>query len=172
MRPASIACLVKPGPVISLSGLWRPTASIGPWIATPSNSIRAFFASRPDRRQPPILLVVTHVDLLRPFSEWAPPYDIANPTAEKAKSIRAALEQISGDLGLPLDRIVPVSLDERWPAYNIAVVWALIMATLPEAMRAQLVRRLRGSGSGWSWRKLLSQAVGAGRVAARALSKS
>lgn len=135
-------------------------------------SIRAFFASRPDRRQPPILLVVTHVDLLRPFSEWAPPYDIANPTAEKAKSIRAALEQISGDLGLPLDRIVPVSLDERWPAYNIAVVWALIMATLPEAMRAQLVRRLRGSGSGWSWRKLLSQAVGAGRVAARALSKS
>ena len=86
--------------------------------------------------------------------------------------MRAALEQTSVDLGLPMGRIVPVSLDENRPAYNVDVVWALITETLPEATRAQLVRRLRGSASAWSWRKLMSQAVGAGRVATRALSKS
>ena len=135
------------------------------------DAIRAFFASRPDRRPPPILLVATHIDQLRPFPEWAPPYDIANPSTEKAMSIRAALEQISADLELSMERIVPVCLDGDRPAYNVEVVWALITETLPEALRAQLVRRLRSSASGWSWRKLMSQAVGAGRVATRVLSK-
>lgn len=153
------------------------------WVATANradraedrqalDAIRAFFASRPERRPPPIILVVTHVDLLRPFSEWSPPYDIENPSSEKAASIRTALDRISVDLDIPLDRVVPVSLGDNRPKYNIEVVWALITATVPEAIRAQLVRRLRGSDAVWSWRKLLSQAVGAGRVAARVFSRS
>ena len=35
------------------------------------------FAARPERRPPPRLLVLTHVDLLPPRGEWSPPYALA-----------------------------------------------------------------------------------------------
>lgn len=117
------------------------------------DAIRPHFASRPDRRQPPILLIVTHIDLLRPSSEWSPPYDIATPLSEKATSIRAVLEQISIDLDVPMDHIIPVSVGENVPAYNIELVWARITELLPEAMRAHLVRPLRGTASDWTWKQ-------------------
>ncbi len=132
--------------------------------------IRAFFVNRPDRRHPPILALATHIDQLRPFQEWTPPYDINDSSNEKAKSIRAALEQVARDLGLAMDNVVPVSMAAHKPPYNIAQVWTKVAELLPEATRAQLVRRMRGA-SGWKWRKLWSQAVNAGRLTTRALSK-
>ena len=134
------------------------------------DAIRYFFASHPDRRAPPILAALTHIDLLRPYQEWQPPYDIANPLTAKAISIRAAMDQVSGDLGLAIDTIIPVSLADGRPAYNVELVWAELSEALPEAKRAQLIRRLRGA-SGWSWSKLWSQAVNAGHVTARTLTK-
>ncbi len=134
------------------------------------DSIRSYFSIRSDRRQPPILAIITHIDLLRPYQEWAPPYDIANPANAKATSIRAAMQQVSIDLNVPLDCIIPAVLAGNRPVYNIDVVWAKISGSLPEARRAQLVRRLRGA-SGWTWGKLWSQAVNAGRVATRGLTK-
>ena len=35
-----------------------------------------------------MLLVLTHVDALRPFNEWQPPYDLTSATSGKAQSIR------------------------------------------------------------------------------------
>ena len=133
-------------------------------------SIRSYFSIRTDRRRPPILAVVTHIDLLRPYQEWAPPYDIATPSSAKAGSIRAALQQVSRDLDVPINCLIPVVLGGNHPVYNIDLVWAKISELLPEARRAQLVRRLRGA-SGWTWGKLWSQAVNAGRVATRTLTK-
>lgn len=134
------------------------------------DAIRSFFASHPDRRAPPILAALTHIDQLRPYQEWQPPYDIANPTTAKAISIRAAMDQVSGDLGLPIDRFIPVSVADSRSAYNVDLVWAELSEALPEAKRAQFIRRLRGA-SDWSWSKLWSQAVNAGRVTARTLTK-
>ena len=50
------------------------------------------------------------------------------------------------------------------------VLWAELSEALPEAKRAQLIRRLR-SASGWTWAKLWSQAVNAGRVTAQIVTK-
>jgi len=133
-------------------------------------AVRSFFAAHPDRRQPPVLAVATHIDLLRPYQEWSPPYDIATPTTTKATSIREALDQVSGDLGLPIDWVIPVCLADNRPTYNAELVWARIFDALPAAKSAQLLRRLRGAG-GWTWGKLWSQALNAGRVTARALTK-
>lgn len=133
-------------------------------------AIRSYFASHPHRRPPPILAALTHIDLLRPYQDWQPPYDIANPVAGKSASIRAAMDQVSSDLHIPVDHIIPVSLAEARPVYNVELVWAELSETLPEAKRAQFIRRLRGA-SGWSWSKLWSQAVNAGRVTARSLTK-
>src|SRR6185295_1393101 len=51
-------------------------------------AFRDWFAARPDLNRPPLLCVMTHIDQLRPFSEWEPPYDIARPAKPKEKSIR------------------------------------------------------------------------------------
>jgi 50S ribosomal subunit-associated GTPase HflX len=49
--------------------------------------LRAWFAARPDLRMPPILGVLTHIDLLSPAMEWAPPYDWQEPKRAKEKHI-------------------------------------------------------------------------------------
>ncbi len=134
------------------------------------DAVRGFFARHPDRKAPPILTVVTHIDLLRPFADWAPPYDIAHPLLPKAVSIRQSMDQICSDLALPVDGAIPVSLSPSHPHYNVDVVWAELSEALPQAQRAQLLRRLRGA-SGWTWGRLWSQAVNAGRVTARIVTK-
>ena len=134
-------------------------------------AIRQHFTDRPNRRRPPMMLAITHIDRLRPFQEWAPPYDIAAADTPKAKSISAAMQVIGHDLGFALDDIIPVCLDDAVGRYNVDAVWARIVALLPEAQRAQLVRRLGGAGSSFEWGRLWNQAVNAGRVLTRVVSR-
>src|SRR5438876_7560396 len=42
-------------------------------------SLKQWFASRIDLKMPPILGVMTHIDLLSPAMEWAPPYNWTKP---------------------------------------------------------------------------------------------
>jgi len=128
---------------------------------------RDYFASQPNRRRPPIILVVAHIDRLRPFREWTPPYDVVNADTAKAASIRATMEAYAADLGFSLGDIVPVCLEANVGRYNVDAVWAKIMAMLPEAQRTHLVRRLRDTEARWDWARVWKQAAGAGRVMAQ-----
>ncbi|MBY0231604.1 MAG: 50S ribosome-binding GTPase, partial [Gemmataceae bacterium] len=58
--------------------------------------MRAWFAARPELRCPPIVAVVTHVDLLKPSLEWKPPYDWRAGTRPKEESMRSALDAVQG----------------------------------------------------------------------------
>ena len=136
---------------------------------TALEALRAHFATRLNRRRPPLILVATHIDRLRPFGEWAPPYDLATDTREKARNIRAAVEAASTDLGFTADEVVPVSLAEARAPYNIERLWQRIADALPEATRAQLLRLLHDLKGSWRWKTVLSQAAGAGRTIAGAL---
>jgi uncharacterized protein len=128
------------------------------------DAVRTYFASTPDRRMPPIIAVATHIDLLRPVQDWAPPYDIANPTNDKAKSIRAGLDQIAADLRIDVGNVVPICLAAKRSNYNVDGVWLKMAAVLPEARSAQLIRRLRSATTGWKWSKLWSQTVNASKA--------
>lgn len=125
---------------------------------------RRHFASL-GQRPPPTLLVLSHIDRLRPFQEWAPPFDIVNADTEKARSIKAAIDTIARELEIPADRIVPVRTDAR--PYNIDALWARIFERLPEAKRQRLSRCVRDAAGSWSWSSVLSQAANAGRIVAR-----
>ena len=122
-------------------------------------AVRAAFAARPDRRPPVMLLVLTHIDRLRPFQEWAPPYDLNAADNAKAQSIRAAVEAASGDLGFDTGDIIPCSLAPD-TLYNVDAIWAAILERVPEAQRARLVRTLRDAEGAWNvggvWRQVLS----------------
>lgn len=131
--------------------------------------LRAHFAARLNRRRPPIILVATHVDRLRPFGEWAPPYDLATDRREKTRNIRAAVNAAASDLGFTEDEAVPVSMANPETPYNIERLWQRISEALPDAKRAQLLRTLHDLKDAWSWKSVWSQATGAGRTIAGAL---
>ncbi|MEE9546005.1 MAG: GTPase domain-containing protein, partial [Hyphomicrobium sp.] len=134
------------------------------------DALRDHLAARLERRAPPILIVLTHVDQLRPSQDWNPPYDLLDKENAKAVSIGEAVQVVGAELGAPVQSVVPVCLDEKRGHYNVDVVWAKTLDVMPEAQGARLVRVLAAAGSQTSWRRVWSQAVNAGRVIARTLT--
>jgi predicted GTPase len=132
--------------------------------ATALAAIRAHLASNSSRHRAPMLLVLTHIDNLRPFDEWEPPYDLMQATRPKAGSILGAMEAAGSELGFAADEMVPVRTDIAVAPYNIDAVWAKIMQLMPEAKRARLLRTLGDIKSASAWGAVWSQAVNAGRV--------
>ncbi len=116
----------------------------------------------PDRRMPPILVVVTHIDELTPALEWAPPYDLVQADRPKAGRIRDAIEHVGDVLGIDHDRIVPVCVRNVDTAYNLDLLWNLVAANLDEARFAKL-DRLRQNAQGFSAALFLSQMAAGGR---------
>jgi hypothetical protein len=132
---------------------------------------RRHFAARLNRRRPPIVFVATHIDRVRPFDEWAPPYDFAVGTDAKAANVRAAIGAAAHDLGFAADEAVPVAMPDHAEPYNIDAAWGRIAEALPEAMRAQLLRCLNELKGRRSWSSVWSQASKAGRAIAGSLTR-
>jgi uncharacterized protein len=132
---------------------------------------RRHFAARLNRRRPPIVFVATHIDRVRPFDEWAPPYDLTADTDAKAANVRAAIAAAAQDLGFGADEAVPVAMPDHAEPYNIDAAWGRIAEALPEAMRAQLLRCLNQLKAGRGWSSVWSQASKAGRAIAGSLTK-
>jgi predicted GTPase len=130
-------------------------------------ALKQRFESDPRRQKPPIVLVLTHIDRLRPFDEWKPPYDLTDRNRAKSNSIRSAVEAALSDLGLATDDVVPVRVDTPNAAYNIDALWAKIIALSPDAQRSRLLRLLSSIKSASSWGTVWSQAANAGRIFSR-----
>jgi predicted GTPase len=137
------------------------------------NALQAFrsrFDARLDRRRPPIVPVLTHIDRLRPFKEWAPPYDLRNPATEKAQAIKSAMAVVAADLGFSPNDVIPVALGTSAAAYNVDALWARIADVLPAAEQAKLHRSRSDASRRWDWYRILRQAGNAGRVLTRTLT--
>ena len=128
------------------------------------SAIRDHFSAEPNRRRPPMVLVLTHIDGLRPFGEWEPPYDLTVTAKTKSQSILAAMEAAALDLGFAVSEVVPVRVDTAVESYNVDALWAKIIGLVPEAQRARLLRTLSDIRDSASWATVWSQAASAGRV--------
>ncbi|MGR8981133.1 MAG: GTPase family protein [Gammaproteobacteria bacterium] len=106
------------------------------------SELRKWFGGRIDRRMPPVLAVVTHIDQLRPLREWHPPYDLDHPDNDKARNIREAVEVVSKSLQLAREVCLPVCLSSPADYYNLEAVLAGMVSKLPESLRAQYLRTL------------------------------
>jgi len=135
------------------------------------DEIRASANAQLARRPPPVLLVLTHVDELRPAMEWTPPYDITAPTRPKARAIRAAIDAVARTLDLPVEAIVPVAMPSGQETYNIDALWAKIAAELDEAKLVQL-DRLRVGQQGLSLHELANALRHAGRTIIKGMVRS
>jgi predicted GTPase len=127
-------------------------------------AIRKQFAAERDRHRPPMLLILTHIDQLRPFTEWEPPYEVVAGTRAKAVAIRDAMDAAGRDLGFAAGEIIPVRVDAAIAPYNIDALWAKLIELLPDSQRARLLRTLGDLKRSSGWARVWSQAANAGRV--------
>jgi predicted GTPase len=128
------------------------------------SQLRDYFAAQSALRPPPMAVVLTHIDMLRPRREWTPPYNIVSPDTAKAHAIRDALQAVATELQLAPDLIVPVCLlPER--LYNVEeALVPLVVQVLPEAKRVLLLRSLKTLRQQEDWELLGRQARAAGRL--------
>ena len=127
----------------------------------------------PSRREPPILLIMTHVDQLSPKSEWQPPYDLSSETP-KARNIKRAMDSCRQQIGLhELTPAIPMALAQKREPYNVDALIAQILLLRSEAAQTQLNRRRieRDMNTG-GWRDRWEQASKLGTVTGKLLTRS
>ncbi len=107
-------------------------------------TMESWFQQHPQRRRPPILVVLTHIDQLAPSLEWSPPYDgwvRAQSKRPKERSIHDAVIAVQQLLGQRVDGVVPACTDmDHDRVYGIDQ-WIVpgILNLLPQAKAKQLL---------------------------------
>jgi predicted GTPase len=131
--------------------------------------LRAWFLSQADLKMPPILAVMTHIDLLSPAMEWAPPYDWTQPHRPKEEEIKQAWTALREQLGEYLVGIVPLCTApgkvygmEEW-------FWPTAMELLDEAHAVALLRAIRAEANTDKVRRVFHQLLQAGQKVAQIL---
>jgi predicted GTPase len=134
--------------------------------------LRAWFAKRLDLKMPPVLGVLTHIDLLSPAMEWQPPYDWQQPQRLKEQQIAEAVVTVHEQMGEYLVGVAPVC-GARDKVYGINE-WLLpaVAQLLNEAQAVALLRCLREEADTGKVRKVFQQLYAAGKQAAKLLWQS
>lgn len=129
--------------------------------------LREWFGKHPELRMPPVLGILTHIDLVSPSLEWAPPYNWPEPTRPKEHNIKEAWEAAREQLGPYLVGIVPVC-GAGGKVYGIEE-WFLptLAELLDEARAVALLRCLRAEADTGKVKKVFQQLLSVGREAAR-----
>src|SRR5262249_13398593 len=123
--------------------------------------LRRWFEAHPDLKVPPIVAVLTHIDLLSPAMEWAPPYNWQQPTRAKEEQIAAAVAALRDQLGTYLAAAVPVCTAPG-KVYGIEE-WLLpaLAELLDEARGVALLRVLRAEADAGKVRRVFQQLLAA-----------
>jgi predicted GTPase len=131
------------------------------------NQVEQWFAQRPDAKAPPVLAVLTHIDLLSPSLEWSPPYDWRRPDRPKAQNIHDAVAAAREQLGPRLAAVVPVCT-QPGKVYGIEEDLLPAVAQLLEEVRGvALLRCLRAEANKDRVRRVFRQLAATGKAAAK-----
>jgi predicted GTPase len=127
-----------------------------------AQALARWFAHRPDLKLPPILGIVTHIDLLSPAMEWAPPYNWQEPSRLKEQQIQQALATVRDQFAGHLVGCIPVC-SAPGKLYGVEE-WLLpaVAERLDEAHGVALLRCLRAEADARKVRRLLRQLLAAG----------
>jgi predicted GTPase len=135
-------------------------------------SLKQWFASRADLKMPPILGVMTHIDLLSPAMEWVPPYNWTNPERLKERQVYDAWNALREQLGDHLVAIAPVCVAPG-KVYGIEEdLLPTVVSFLEQARAVALLRCLRSEANAGKARKVLQQLLDTGLQAAKILWES
>ena len=124
--------------------------------------VRSALASMPSLKMPPVVVVLSHVDLLSPVMEWAPPYDWRAGTRPKEVQFREAIDAAKEQFADRAAAVVPICTapgkemgvkDELLPA---------VVAFLGEARGVSLLRALHFEASADQTKRVVNQVLNAG----------
>ncbi len=62
-------------------------------------ALKEHYRTKKQLRPPAMIVVLTHIDLLRPVREWSPPYHWRSPVQPKEESIAAAVQYVNELMG-------------------------------------------------------------------------
>ncbi|MFG0261481.1 MAG: GTPase family protein [Novipirellula sp. JB048] len=104
--------------------------------------LATFYQSNRNLRPPAIIAVLTHIDLLRPVREWAPPYDWRQPHTLKEESMAAAVDYIRELFGDSISGYACVYTGETHPRDPTALdeVVAQMVAHLDQGHGAAILK--------------------------------
>ena len=134
--------------------------------------LEEWFANRPNLKSPPIIAVVTHIDLLSPSLEWNPPYRWRQPNKPKEENIKGAVATVKQQLGSRLADVMPVCTQ---PGHTYGIDEDLLPAVallLEEARGVALLRCLRAEIDRDRVRRVFRQMVATGHAAALLVGKA
>lgn len=125
--------------------------------------LRAWFAEKPHLRMPPVVVVVSHVDLLSPKAEWSPPYDWQTGTRAKEVNIRECVGVAKEQLGAFASEFVPVcGLEgERFGIADGLI--PAVVAHLDHARGTAVLKAFDLEGAAGRYDKLGEQVVAGGK---------
>jgi predicted GTPase len=131
------------------------------------DELNSWYVSHPELKKPPLIAVVTRVDLLSPAMEWAPPYDWRLGTRPKERSIREAVAAAKEQLGNRVLDVLPVctAADKVWGIEEELL--PAVMDRLDEAHGVALLRCVKGERDLGKVRKIFRQLLAVGKEAAR-----
>jgi hypothetical protein len=104
--------------------------------------LAGWYAGHPQLKSPPILGVLTHVDLLRPTLEWSPPYEWREPQTAKAQSLHDSVQYVRELFGTALVDVIPVctQADQKRAWGVLEEVVPAVTMLLSEAQSVALLR--------------------------------
>lgn len=129
--------------------------------------LATWFEERPDLKPPPIVGVLSHVDLLSPALEWAPPYDWRRPKRPKEQSIHDAARAAREQLGPRLVNLVPVCAQpgKTWGVEEELL--PAVAAQLEEVRGVALLRCLKAEADREKVKRVFKQMYEGGKAAAK-----
>lgn len=124
-----------------------------------------WFAQHPELKMPPVLAVLTHIDLLSPAMEWSPPYQWQEPKRPKEVQIHEALRATREPLGQYLTGILP-ACTAAGKVYGLEE-WVVpaIVEQLGEAKGVSLLRLIKSEADARKIRKVFHQIAAVGKQA-------
>jgi small GTP-binding protein len=106
------------------------------------DDLRKWFDEHPALKPAPVIICLTHIDLLSPVMEWDPPYDWQAPRTRKEQSIHGAVDYVRGLFSEVARDVVPVcSAADRCDQKSVvAELLPALLQVLSEGQIAALLR--------------------------------
>ncbi len=126
--------------------------------------LEQWFNAHSELKSPPIVAVLTHIDLLSPAMEWAPPYQWIVGDRPKERNIRDAVATVREQFGPRLVGVVPVCTA---PGKEFGIDEALlpfIAQWLDEVRGVALLRVLKSETDRDKIRRVFSQLYTTGKL--------
>lgn len=117
------------------------TPATDPALASDRRCLQDLRSRRPDL---PLLVGVTHVDRLRPWAEWQPPYDWQQGDRPKEVTIREAVAYRQTELADFSQTVIPLAnANGSRSGWNLETLAAALLQSCPEALQLRLAAHLR-----------------------------